>query len=98
MATNRSGLGSGTPTQELERWLKEAGRVTVHDEGEQHRLFDDAPVRMYRLFNKNGESITLTADTAQKYGLRPTHKQPRAPIQRESLFAAPQCFMFTEEV
>lgn len=72
----RYGLGSGTPAQELERWLKEAGKITVHDEGLQQQLFTPAEssipeyIRMYRLFNSKGESILITAETALSYGYR----------------------------
>lgn len=97
MSTQHCGLGSGTPTQELERWMKEAGKITVHDEGEQHQLFGDMPVRMYRLFRKNGESITITAETAHKYGLRPAKFRAR-PAQSRNLFTADQGFIFSEEV
>ena len=98
MATSTCGMGSGTPKQELERWLRDAGRVTVHDEGEQFQIFDAAPVRVYRLYNKKGESITLRADTAENYGLKPTEKQRRAPAESSSLFIPAQGFMFSEEV
>jgi hypothetical protein len=97
MATNRCGLGSGTPTQELERWLKDAGKVRVFDEGEQHQLFDSRPTRVYRLFNKRGESLTISAETAHRYGLRPA-TQRLAPPKSSNLFDSPQGFMFGEEV
>lgn len=98
MATLSTGMGSGTPQQELERWLREAGKLTVHDEGEQNRLFDNAPVRMYRIYNRKGESITLTADTARSYGLQPTEKQRCRPAHADDLFTAAQGFMFGSEV
>ena len=85
-------------TQELTRWLREAGRVTVHDEGEQFQIFDAAPVRIYRLYNRKGESITLRADTAESYGLKPTERPRRSPVTEQNLFNPAQGFIFGEEV
>jgi len=93
MATNtvQRGFGSGSPTQELERWLREAGRVTVIDEGEQLSLLSPNASRMYRLYNKRGDSIQLTAETAHSYGYRPTRRAARTE-------AAPDLFSMQSEL
>jgi len=98
MATANTGMGAGTQRQELERWLRDAGKVTVFDEGEQHQLFDSRPVRVYRLFNSKGESITMSSDTAESYGYRPTTRPCAPPPRSAGLFGGNQGFMFNEEV
>lgn len=79
MASSHYGLGSGTPEQELTRWLREAGRVTVHLEGTQNNLFTNEPTVMYRLYNRKGESWLVTTETAERFGLvqRPMPKPQR---------------------
>ena len=85
MATANSGLGAGDRTQELEAWLRDAGRITVIEEGEQMTLAGGS-VRMYRLFNSAGESRLLSAEVAEAYGYRPREIRKARPEARPNLF------------
>lgn len=83
------GLGSGTPQQELERWLRDSRRIHCIDEGEQGSLFQPEPVRMYRLMNEKGDSKLITAELAHRYGYHPRPIRAATPQQSMYLYEAP---------
>lgn len=85
MATANSGLGSGDRTQELEAWLRDAGRITVIEEGEQMTL-GGGVTRMYRLYSSAGDSRLLSAETAEAYGYRPSQIRKARSVARPNLF------------
>ena len=78
----------------LEKWLREAGRVTVVDEGEQALLFANDWQRMYRLYNAAGDSILVPADEARRFGLKPTPINHCYQAPTGCLFPDPQLEMF----
>jgi hypothetical protein len=83
-------------TLEFEAWLRDAGKITVVDEGEQ-MLLAGGSTRMYRLYNAEGDSRLVSAETAEAYGYKPTpiHKPLRPP--QTSLFGE-SGFIFGNEV
>jgi len=99
MATTNNiprGMGQGTPAQEIRRWVEDAGkrgRIQVIDEGLQEQLFSPDPVRMVRLYSKNGDSLQLTAETAAAYGFRPTQPH-RAPAEHAPTLFDTQTTLF----
>lgn len=84
MATTKpqGGMGSGTPRQEFIRWMREAKSVQVLDLGEQHNLFTHQPQRMYQLVSAKGDILTITAEFAHEFGLRPTQYRQRLRADR----------------
>ena len=78
----------------LGQWLREAGRVTVVDEGEQALLFENDWQRMYRLYNAAGDSILVPADEAQRFGLKPTPIDHTYQALTGCLFPDPQGELF----
>jgi len=78
----------------LGQWLREAGRVTVVDEGEQALLFENDWQRMYRLYNAAGASILVPADEAQRFGLKPTPIDHTYQAPTGCLFPHPQGELF----
>lgn len=84
MATSpRYGIGSGTNHQEFIAWIRAAGRITVHEEGEQLSLLQPEPVKMLRLFgSKASDSILVSAQWAAQFGIYPrSSSRTTRPIQ-----------------
>ena len=61
-------MGSGTPTQEVLRWISEHRRYRVLVEGHQHQLFSENTEPVLRLVAGN-DSITLTQTFAAQLGI-----------------------------
>lgn len=77
-------------------WCAASRHITVVDEGLQLQLFSPEPIRIYRLFNEQGDTITVSAEMAQSYGLRPSPgiKVRNLTDSQTDLFAPPQERLF----
>lgn len=83
-------------TLEFEAWCRDAGKVTVIEEGEQLMLSGGSQ-RMFRLYNSAGDSRLVTAETAEAYGYKPTPTQKPLRPPQTNLFGE-SGFIFGSEV